>query len=240
MKVAVVTGGAGGIGSAITKALCKENYKTIVIYNKNQESAENLKKEINCEIMKCDVSDENDVRQVFAEIFEKHSRVDLLVNNAAMTIKLAKFNQKSVQDFMDHIKTDYIGSVNCCKQVLTKMPENRSGCIINILSQAVISTPPNGLSDYVCSKYALLGLTKCLAIEYASKNIRVNAISPGMVETKFLKDIPPKAIEITKSITPLGKLSTPDDVANAVVFLASENAANITGINLQICGGAVM
>jgi 3-oxoacyl-[acyl-carrier protein] reductase len=120
------------------------------------------------------------------------------------------------------------------------MIKQKSGNILNILTENVVGKPQSGVSDYVCAKYALLGLTKTLAVEYAGKNIRVNAISPGMVETKMLKNLPPKAIEITKETTPLGKLTTPNDIANAVLFLISDRAANITGVNLVICGGTSM
>ena len=240
-KVAIVTGGSGGIGSAIVKALGKNGYRPVIVYNNNVDSVIELQKEVKKSIaIKCDVSSEAEVQSMVKVVLGKMGRIDVLVNGASPAIKYSKFLEKDLKDFISHMNVTYFGAVNCIKSVIAQMIKQKHGNIINILTQNVISSPQPGFSDYVSAKYALLGLTKCLAVEYAGKNIRVNAVSPGMVETNMIKNLPPKAIEITKETTPLGRLATTNDVANAIIFLISDNASNITGINLPVCGGTAL
>ncbi len=240
-RVAIVTGGSGGIGAAIVKAIGKNGYSTVIIYNTNKKGSLALQNEVKNSIaIKCDVSSETEVEKAIKEVIDKYGKVDVLINNASPDIKHSRFVQKGMEEFKKHIMVSYFGAMNCSKQVIPQMIKQGKGVIINIITQYVISNPPQGISDYVCAKYALLGLTKCLAMEYASKNIRVNAVSPGMVETNMIKNLPRKAVELTKEATPLGKLTTVDDVANAIIFLVSDDASNITGINLPVCGGIVL
>ena len=238
-KVAVITGASGGIGAAIARAMGKKGYSPIIIYNNNEQSSLMLQKEIKNSIaIKCDVSSEAEVREMAARVIEEMGRIDVLINGASPLINYSRFIEKDIKLFSTHMNVSYFGAVNCIKQVLPQMVKQKSGNIINILTQNVISNLQPGFSDYICAKYALLGLTKCLAIEYAGKNIRVNAVSPGMIETNMIKNLPKKAVELTRDVTPLGRLSTPDDVANAIIFLASDDASNITGINMPVCGGS--
>ena len=238
-KVAIITGGSGGIGTAIAKALSKRGYSTAIIYNTNEKSTLALQSELKNSIaIKCDVSSEPEVRKMVSEVIEKMGGIDVLVNSASPPLNYSRFIEKDMKLLLMHMNVSYFGAVNCIKHVLPHMAKQRSGSIINILSQNVISSPQPGFSDYICAKYALLGLTKCLAVEYACKNIRVNAVSPGMVETNMLKSLPPKTIELAREAAPLGRLTSADDVASAILFLISDEASGITGINLPVCGGS--
>ena len=236
-KTAIVTGGSGGIGSAIVKKLSRNGYSTAIIYNSNEKKAVELQKEVkNSLAIKCDASSQEDAFEMAKKVLNNFGRIDVLVNGASPALAYSRFIEKNMKNFIDNMNINYFGAVNCIKNVLPHMAKQKSGSIINILTENVLKPQP-GFSDYISAKYALLGLTRCLALEYANKNIRVNAISPGMVETNMIKNLPLKAIELAKEASPLGRLTTADDVANAVIFLVSENASNITGINLPVCGG---
>jgi len=240
-KVAIITGGSGGIGSNIVKTLGRLGYSTIIVFNTNEKKSKMLEKEVENSIaIKCDVSSKIEVGEMVKKIIEKYGRIDVLINNASPEIKHSRFLQKGIEEFKRHIMVSYFGAVNSSKQVIPQMIRQGKGVIINIITQYVISNPPPAISDYVCAKYALLGLTRCLAVEYASKNIRVNAISPGMVETNMIRNLPPKLIELTREATPLGRLTTVEDVVNTIVFLISDESSNITGVNIPVCGGSVM
>ena len=240
MKTAIVTGGSGGIGSAIVKKLGENGYATAIVYNSNEKTAFELQREVKNSIaVKCDVSSEDEALEMPKKVMSNFGRIDVLVNGASPALAYSKFIEKNMKNFVDNMNINYFGAVNCIKNVLPHMSKQKSGSIINILTENTLKPQP-GFSDYISAKYALLGLTRCLALEYASKNIRINAISPGMVETNMIKNLPPKAIELAKETSPLGRLTTADDVANAVIFLISENASNITGINLPVCGGNVI
>ncbi len=235
-KIAIITGGTGGVGEAITKTLNNEGYFTIIIFNKNTQKAKLLEEELkNFEAYSCDLGLDADIEKTMREIIQKHKRIDVLVNAASPQTKNARFTQKNLQDFKEQMQINYFGAVALIKYAAEIMIAQKEGNIINILSQYTTATPPKGISDYIGAKYALLGITKSLAIELAQQNIRVNAISPGMIKTNFLSNLPSKAVEIVEQNTPL-KLTTPQDIANATLFLVSDKANKISGINLLICG----
>lgn len=238
-KIAIITGGTGGIGEAITKTLNNEGYFTIILFNKNTQKAKTLEQELkNFEAYSCDLNLETDIEKTMKTIIQKHKRIDVLVNAASPQTKNARFTQKSMQDFKEQMQINYFSAVALIKYATEIMIMQKEGNIINILSQYTTATPPKGIADYIGAKYALLGITKSLAIELAQQNIRVNAISPGMVKTNFLSNLPPKAVEIVEQNTPL-KLATPQDIANATSFLVSDKANKISGINLLICGAII-
>ena len=235
--VVVITGGAGGIGSAIAEAAAKRGHIPVLLYHRSKDAAHVLERAIGEALaIKCDVSSEEQVRAMVEIVLQKYGRIDALVHCASPKIQYARFEKKTREDFQAHLETSLFGAVNCVRHTLPIMLSQKKGSIVMILTQNVIGRPQPGFSDYVSAKYALLGLMKCLAAEYATKGIRTNAISPGMVETNFLENLPRKAIEMEKESLG-GRLTTPEDVASAALSLLEDQAA--TGKHLVVVGGSV-
>lgn len=242
-KVALVTGASRGIGRAIALEFAERGATVIVNYSANEEAA---KKTIelmgesgkNARVLGFDVSDEEAVFLKIDSILKDFSRIDILVNNAGITIDGLLMRLKS-EDFDRQMATNLKGAFNCSKACIRSMIKNRSGRIINISS--VVGEMGNpGQSVYAAAKAGLIGLTKSLAKELSSRNILVNAITPGYIETDMTKDIIEKGGDAVLAGIPLGRLGTPEDVAKAAAFLASDDASYITGHVLAVNGGIYM
>ena len=233
-KVMIITGGAGGIGSAIARSAARKGYVPIILYREGKEAAVSLEKEIGSSLaMQCDISSEEETRRMTEQVIGKFGRIDALVHCASPKIKYARFEKKTREEFESHLSTSFFGAINCIRHVLPSMLAHRKGSIVTILSQNVIGEPQPGFSDYVGAKYALLGLTKSVAVEYGPKGIRANSVSPGMVETGFLEHFPRKAVELEKEAK--GGLTSPEEVANAVFLVLEDEKMN--GKNLLVLRG---
>lgn len=242
MKVAIVTGGSRGIGKEIAISLAKNGYNVVINYNSNEEEALNVKKicdEYNEAIIcKTNVASFKETEELVSCAMNKFGQIDLLVNNAGIT-KDTLMLRMTEEDFDAVIDINLKGTFNMCKHVSKIMFKQKSGVIINMSS--VIGEIGNaGQANYAASKAGIIGLTKSLAKEFAARNIRVNAIAPGYVitdMTSVLKDDIKDAI--LKNI-PLQRFAEPSDIANAVLFLASDNASYITGQIINVDGGMVI
>lgn len=241
-KVAVITGGTRGIGFETAKKFL-DNKAIVIILGSKEESvakAINSLKEINSEY-KIDgywpnLSDLKDVSNTFDEIVEKYKKIDILINNAGISAKESIY-EYTEEDFKKIMDINVTGVFNCCKAVSPIMKENSGGVILNTSSMVSIYGQPRGCG-YPASKFAVNGLTKSLARELAKDNIRVNAVAPGIIYTDMMKNVPDNIIEpLIKSI-PLGRIGTPEDIANAFLFLASDMASYITGVILSVDGAA--
>ena len=243
MAVALITGGTRGIGRAIAIKLSKEGYDIAINYRKENEELEELKEKIKkndvkCELIKGDVSNFEDTEKLVKETIEKLGSIDVLVNNAGITKDMLLMRIKK-DDFEQVINTNLIGTFNVTKNVIGYMMKSRKGSIVNISSVVGISGNA-GQTNYSASKAGIIGFTKSLAKEVASRNIRVNAVAPGFIETSMtevLKDDVKN--EISKNI-PLKRMGTANDVANVVSFLVSEESSYITGQVIQVDGGLLM
>jgi 3-oxoacyl-[acyl-carrier protein] reductase len=171
------------------------------------------------------------------QIIDKFGRIDILVNATSAPLKIASLEEKKWADFSGHLDVQFKSAVVFTKLILPYMKKQKWGRIINILSTGIIGQPPSNLSDYISAKYAAWGLTKCLAKELGRFNITVNAVSPNFIKNKFSSVFPEKMAELVASQTPGGKLATPQDVADKVLFLASEKASKINGENIIVSGG---
>jgi len=238
-KIALVTGGGRGIGKAIALALANEGVNTVVTA-RGIEAIESTATEIraqgqNSMAVQCDVTDYLQVRKVVDLVVAKWGTIDILVNNAGVaTSKMWEDMEKADWDKVVNIN---LGSVlNCSKAVIEPMRQRGGGCIINIASMAGKTISDMAGPDYTASKAGIIGFTRQLAFELGHYNIRVNAICPGTVKTT-LTDIPADVEEKLISVTPLGRLVTPEEVANVVIFLASDKAVMITGTTIDIDGG---
>lgn len=242
-KVALITGGTRGIGKEIAYTLAEENYDIIINYRTENEELMKLKKEIEqkrvrCLLLKGDVSNFEDCKKLVEEAINRMNHIDVLVNNAGITKDMLLMRMKP-EDFNEVINVNLIGTFNMTKNVINYMMKERKGRIINISSVVGISGNA-GQTNYAASKAGIIGFTKSLAKEVASRNILVNAIAPGFIQTDMtnilkenIKD------EIAKTI-PLKRMGTAKDVANVVKFLVSEDSSYITGQVIQVDGGMLM
>lgn len=242
-KTAVVTGGSRGIGRAIAVALAAEGAKVAVIYAGNAAAAEetlSLIKEQGGEAvaMQCDVADDAAVSDMINAVKEQFGSVDILVNNAGITRDGLLMRMKE-GDWQTVLDTNLTGVFHCTKAVTKLMMKQRSGAIINITS-VVGQTGNAGQANYAAAKAGMIGFTKSVAKELASRGIRVNAVAPGCINTDMTAVLSDAVKEDMLKSIPLGRVAQPEEVAKAVVFLSSDNASYITGQVLNVDGGMVM
>ena len=241
-KVALITGASQGIGRDTALALAKAGAK-VAVAARNEEKLTALVNEITAAggealAVKMDVADPEQVKAGFKSVIEKFGKLDILINNAAITKDGLAMRMK-LEDWDAVIRTNLTGAHLCSQQALAIMMRARAGRIINIAS--VVAQMGNaGQSNYVAAKAGLIGLTKALAMEIASRNVTVNAVAPGFIETPMTDVLPDKVKEDLKTRIPLGRMGSPRDVAAAIIFLASDEAGYITGQVLDVNGGLHM
>jgi len=238
-KVAVVTGASQGIGRETALALAEAGAK-VVVAARNEEKLVALAGAIadaggEAFALKMDVADAEQVKAGFKQVIEKFGRLDILVNNAAVTRDGLAMRMKK-DDWDAVLQTNLTGAHLCIQQTLPTMMKARAGRIINI-SSIVAQMGNAGQANYVVAKAGLIGLTKAIAIEIASRGITVNAVAPGFIETPMTDVLPDKVKEELKVRIPLGRMGSARDVAAAIVFLASDEAGYITGHVLNVNGG---
>ncbi len=242
-KAALVTGASRGIGRAVAIALAKKGYAVAVNYAGSQKAAEDVKAAIEAEggraiVIQGDVSKAEDVEKVFAAVKAEFGRLDVLVNNAGITRDSLLLRMKE-ENWDAVIDTDLKSGFLSIKAAAPIMMKQRKGAIINIASVVGI-TGNVGQINYSAAKAGVIGMTKTAAKELAARGIRVNAVAPGFIETSMTDVIPEKIREDMIHSVPLGRMGQAEDVANAVCFLASEEASYITGQVLKVDGGMVM
>jgi 3-oxoacyl-[acyl-carrier protein] reductase len=238
-KVALVTGASQGIGRDTALALAGAGAK-VAVAARNEEKLAALAKDIvaaggEAFAVRMDVADAEQVKSGFKTVIEKLGRLDILVNNAAITRDGLALRMKA-DDWDAVIRTNLTGAHFCIQQALSTMMRARAGRIINI-SSVVAEMGNAGQANYVAAKAGLIGLTKAIAMEIASRNITVNAVAPGFIETPMTDVLSAEVKENLKTRIPLGRMGCPRDVAAAIVFLASDEAGYITGHVLDVNGG---
>ena len=238
-EVVLVTGSARGIGKEIALSFANQG-ATVIISDINAESCEKTVSELKtskliADSFPCDVTSLGDVEEMINKILDKYKRIDILINNAGIT-KDNLFLRMKEEDWDAVIKVNLKGTFNCCKAISKSMLKARKGKIISIAS--VIGILGNiGQANYAASKAGIIGLTKSLAREFASRNINVNAVAPGYIKTEMTDQLKEETRqEILKSV-PLKRMGTPADVAGACLFLASKEAEYITGQTIKVDGG---
>ena len=240
-QVAIVTGGSRGIGKACVLQLAKNGAKVAFVYRGNEAAATALEAEVTAaggvaKAYQGDVADPTAAERIVAEVLAAWGRVDILVNNAGV-IRDGLFVRMDAADWKTVMSTNIDGTFYFCKAGSSQMVfKQRSGRIVNISSVAAEHVNP-GQTNYAASKGAINAFTRSLAVELASRNITVNAIAPGFIETDMSEAVVNKAGDLIKKAIPCKRLGQPDDIANAVVFLCSPAAAYITGQLLTVDGG---
>jgi 3-oxoacyl-[acyl-carrier protein] reductase len=241
-KVALVTGASQGIGRATALAFASSGAK-VAVAARQAAKLEELVKEIEAAggealAVPLDVADAAQVKTAFAAVLAKFGKLDVLINNAAITKDTLALRMK-LEDWDAVLRTNLTGAYLCIQQALGTMLKARYGRIVNITS-VVAQTGNAGQANYVSSKAGLIGLTRAIAVEVASRNITVNAVAPGFIETPMTDPLSQELKDKMKSMIPLGRFGTDKEIASAVMFLASDEAAYITGQVLDVNGGMYM
>jgi len=242
-KVAIVTGGSRGIGRAIALKLAQHGADIVINDVVDVEKMQNAVEEIRslgvkCEPLKADVSNEEEVKTMVSTVIEKFGGIDILINNAGITRDglLVKMKESDWQFVMD---VNLKGVFLCTKAVIRSMMSKRSGCIVNISSVVGITGNP-GQSNYSASKAGIIGFTKSVAKEVGSKNVRVNAVAPGFIDTDMTESLPEAVKAKFMENIPLGRYGQSEEVAEVVAFLCEERARYVTGQTITVDGGMAL
>ncbi len=234
MRNIVITGGSRGIGAAAVRRFTAGGDRVYFLYEKEAELAQTVARETGAVPIRCDVADEKQVEQAFSQI----PQVDVLINNAGI-VEYNPINWTEPERFRRVMDVNVTGSFLCARAVLPKMLENHAGVILNLSSMWGLVGASCEVA-YSTSKAAVIGFTKALAKELGPSGIRVNAVAPGVIQTDMVKNVAPETLEELRQETPLEKLGRPEDVAEALWFLASDSAGFITGEVLNVSGGFVI
>jgi len=242
-KVAVVTGSSRGIGAGIAKSLAAQGAKVVVNHRSSPDGAAEVAaaiKENGGEVIvvQADVSQFEEAQRLINETIDTYGQIDILVNNAGTTRDMLIMKMKP-EDWELVLKTNLFSTYNCSKAATRPMMKKRTGRIINITSVVGLAGQA-GQTNYAASKAGMIGFTKSLAKELGSRNITVNAVAPGFIPTALTEVLPEEMVQAAIDNTPVGRLGATEDVASAVVFLASDEASFITGQVLTVDGGMVM
>lgn len=247
-KVALITGGAAGIGKATAELFAKEGAK-VVICDVDEERGQALAAELGdeCSFYKVNVADRQAVQEWIDDVVEKYDRIDVLINNAgilrdALLVKVKEgqlVGSMSEENFDLVISVNLKGVFNCAQAVAPVMINQKEGAIINATS--IVGLDGNfGQTNYVATKAGVVGMTKVWARELGRHNIRVNAIAPGFILTEMVQQMPDRILDNMKQHTPLRRLGQPIDIANGYLYLASDDATYVSGTVLRIDGGIVV
>lgn len=238
-KTALITGGASGIGRSAVEAFVREG-AAVIIWDLNDEKGKQLKEKLNkeghsCFFQKVNTASFDEVQTSAQEAISHTGQIDILVNNAGIT-RDATLMKMTPEQWQSVIDVNLTGVFNCTKAIAPHMVDRGTGSIIN--TSSVVALYGNfGQSNYVATKSALIGMTKVWCKELGRKGVRVNAVAPGFIATEMITTVPEKVINGITERTPLSRLGTPEDIANAYLFLASDEAAFISGHCLSVDGG---
>lgn len=241
-KVAIITGGANGIGFAAAERFASEG-ASVVLADYNREAGLEREKELRekgykVKFIQVNVADRNSVASLVAEVIKEFKKIDILINNAGIT-KDAMLKNMKAEDFQAVLDVNLTGVFNCTQAVLPAMLEQGKGKVIS--TSSVSGVYGNiGQTNYAATKAGVVGMTKTWAKELGRKGINVNAVAPGFVETSMVATVPEKVIEQLKTMIPVGRLGKPEDIANAYLFLASDESDYVNGIVLHVDGGIIM
>ncbi len=237
-KIAIITGGTRGIGLSISKQLKEDGFDIVAFYNGNKDAAKKFEADTGGKAMQVDVSDFNACQKAVEKIEKDHGEIHILVNNAGIT-RDRVFHKMEEKDWHDVIGTNLNSCFNMCRAVILNMRSRKAGRIINI-SSINGQKGQFGQTNYAAAKAGMIGFTKSLALENASRKITVNAICPGYIATDMTSAMSADVLQAIINQIPVGRMGEPEEIANTVSFLASEKSAFVTGATLSVNGGQYM
>jgi 3-oxoacyl-[acyl-carrier protein] reductase len=241
-QVAIVTGGTKGIGRVISLLLAEEGARVVANFSRDVDAAEDLmsqakSKRLNVSLFKADITQFDQVKEMVEETFAQYGKIDILVNNVGL-VRDNFLMLMSDEDWDSLIKTNLNSLFYCCKTVIRKMIPQREGKIINISSiSGILGT--SGQTNYAATKGGVISFTKSLARELGPFNIHVNAVAPGLIESEVVSKMPKEKVEAIIKSSSLGRIGKPEEVAQVVLFLASERSDYITGQTIVVDGGII-
>ena len=243
-KVVLIIGGTGGIGRETCLQLAKDGFYVAIHYHRNKELAEKIKDQIialglKAIIVNADITDFAQVKEMITTIIRKLNTITVVTNCSTLSVPNIKFKDLTWNIIQEHFDLNIKGAFNILKCVVPIIEENKYGKLINITTQA-IEKPTSEWLHYITAKSALNGFTKALAVELAPKGIRINLVSPGMTDTELIANVPEKVRLLTAIQTPLRRIATPEDIAGAISFLASDKSDFLTGETIRVNGGQIM
>lgn len=242
-KVAIVTGAASGMGLATAKAFC-ESGAAVMMADYNVELLEReanklMDKALKVSWIKCDVSIEEDVEQLVQKTVAEFGKLDFAFNNAGVMAQVANTGETTTEDWERVIGINLRGVWDCMRHEIKQMEKQGHGVIVNTASTGAITGQP-GVSPYIATKHGVLGLTRTAAIEYVTKNIRINAVNPGLIDTQIARDVvdgDPEAYQQLEGTVPMGRAGRPDEIASVVLWMCSEGASYLVGQGITVDGG---
>jgi 3-oxoacyl-[acyl-carrier protein] reductase len=239
-KIALVTGGSRGIGLAVVKRLAAEGAEVVLVDLVIQEAAQALVAELvgqgrAVRAVQADVRDGARAQQIVEEIVEQRGRIDVLVNSAGI-VRDGLMGAMTPDQWRDVLEVNLFGTYNYCRAAAQHLSYQRKGSVVNVSSTAA-AFPSRGQVNYAASKGGVEGLTRAMAKEFAPRGVRVNAVAPGLIDTDLSKAVRGLIGDRVKDIIPMKRVGSPEEVANAIVFLASDEAAYVTGQVLRVDGG---
>jgi len=244
-RVALVTGGSRGIGAAIAGALANAGATVGINYLAHDKEATAVVDSIRSRggqamMFRGDVRNREAMTEIVAQIEKEAGAISILIHNAGAAIRPTRFEETTWDHFGEHFGIAVGGAFNTVQSCLPGMKARRQGAIVFVASAAAHSSPPPKWSGYITAKAALLGLMRSLAVELGPLGIRVNAVSPGLTSTELTAFVPERMKQVVAQQVPLQRLATPDEIAAAVVFLASDAAAYLSGVTVPIAGGSLL
>jgi 3-oxoacyl-[acyl-carrier protein] reductase len=244
-KVAIVSGASRGLGAEIARTLARRGYAVAVNYFRSEAQAQAVVSDIEREggtaLAVCaDVRDPQAIAQLFSHVVDTLGPPQVLVNAAAGALVSRALSELRWEDFAEHFEYQVKAVLQLCQGAYPHMRAAGGGSIVNLLSQVTAGAPAAGMADYVSAKNALMGLSKAMAAEWADDRIRVNMVSPGLARTDMTEHYQERVFKMEAARTPLKRIATATDVANAVAYLAGDEATFLTGVNLFVTGGQVM
>jgi 3-oxoacyl-[acyl-carrier protein] reductase len=241
-ETVLVLGASSDIGLEIIRRLAIGPAVVVAHYHRSLEKLDALRQSLpaaRIEPIRADLSHGDDLENLVAAMRDRYPPPDKIVHLAAAKLEYIRFKDFRWEHFQQDLNIQLRSIVILLQAFLPEMAKRRRGKVVVALSSVTLGVPPAALAHYVVAKYALLGLVRSLAAEYSTKQLNINAVSPSMVQTAFLDNLPERMIEIAAGQAPFQRNATPADVAGAVCYLLSDDAAYVTGANLPVCGGSV-
>jgi 3-oxoacyl-[acyl-carrier protein] reductase len=245
-KTALIMGGSGGIGSETARMLLDKGMKVLLSYHSegSKKKAEAWLKDFpqGCSFLfRTDVRDEKRVADDIGKLMKKHGKIDAVVYSVSSPIVPKAISEMSWSDFQLNIETQIKGFFSVVKSVMPLIKDGHKMRFVAVITEACFGKPPGiKASDYITSKYGLIGLVKCMASELGKGGCTFNMVSPGMVDTKLLSKLPPKLVEFAAMKNPMKRNAEPHDVASVICFLLSDEAGYLNGVNIMVNGGEML